>query len=857
MTLPNLAMLPDLPVRAILPALAAALATSPCAVLEAPPGAGKTTLVPIHLLSQPWAAGKILMLEPRRVAARAAAERIASLMHEAPGHTVGWRIRGETKISAATRIEVVTEGVLTRMLQSDPELTGISAVLFDEIHERSLTADLGLALTLEVQSALRPDLRLVAMSATLDAGALAALMGGAPVIRSDGRIFPVETRYLDAPWRVPPGRPGPRFEEAMADLIATTMEGAPGDALAFLPGAGEIGRVEARLSGRLPGVVIRPLHGAMPFAAQRAAIAPSDGPRKLVLATSIAETSLTIEGVRIVIDGGLARRARFDPGSGMSRLVTDRVTRAEAEQRRGRAGRLGPGLCARLWTRGEEGGLAAAPRPEILEADLTPLALELAIWGAQASDLAFLDQPPAATLAEARALLHGLGALDRAGRPTAHGRALARLPAHPRLAHMLLSAPDAAREDAARLAAVLEDRDPLPHGAPADLALRLAALRDTGRFNSDHSFRADPGRLAAVRDSARRLGRMALQVGGAPIPGPAESPGRLLARAYPDRIAMMRPGGEAGPQRPFARYLLSGGKGASMAAGDPLAKQRFLAVADTDGDMREAKIRRAAPLDRSDLEDLFADRIEDVRLCRWTPRDRTVEARVQRRLGALVLDDRPWTDAPEADRAAAMATGVRALGLDCLPWTPAARRLQARVGWARKAGADVPDMSDEALLADLDGWLTPYLGKIRGAGELARLDLTAILGAMLDWNAGQALDAAAPAKFTAPTGTAVPVDYDRDPPAIAIRLQEMFGLTTHPALGSGHGGGRIPLLIDLLSPAGRPVQTTGDLPGFWSSSYHDVRRDLRGRYPRHPWPDDPAAAPPTTRARRRGEPGPA
>lgn len=839
--------LPDLPVRAVLPALAAALATHRCAVLEAPPGAGKTTLAPIHLLAQSWATGRILMLEPRRVAARAAAERIASLMGEAPGRTVGWRIRGETKTSAATRIEVVTEGILTRMLQSDPELTGISAVLFDEIHERSLNADLGLALSLEVQAALRPDLRIVAMSATLDADALAALMGDAPVIRSDGRIFPVETRWLTAPWRTPPGRPGPRFEDAMADLIAATMQDAPGDALAFLPGAGEIGRVEQRLTGRLKDVVIRPLHGAMPFAAQRAAIAPSDGPRKLVLATSIAETSLTIEGVRIVIDGGLARRARFDPGSGMSRLVTDRVTKAEAEQRRGRAGRLGPGICARLWTKGEEGGLAQAPRPEILEADLTPLALELAIWGAEATDLAFPDQPPAKTLEEARALLRDLGALDAAGRPTAHGKALARLPAHPRLAHMLLSCPDAARGDAARLAAVLEDRDPLPHSAPADLSLRLSAIRDPKRFNADHSYRADPGRIAALREAARRLERAARP---APIPGDGESPGRLLARAYPDRIAQMRPNGEAATGRPNARYLLSGGKGAAMAGGDPLASCRLLAVADTDGDLREAKIRRAAPLTRGDLEDLFADRIEDVHLCRWNPRDRTVEARVQRRLGAIALDDRPWRDAPEDARAAAMAEGVRALGLSCLPWTPAAQRLRARVGWARRAGVQgLPDMGDEALLATLDDWLTPHLGRIRGAGELGRLDLAAILAGMLDWAAGQALDAAAPSKFTAPTGTKVPVDYDRDPPAIAIRLQELFGLTAHPSLGPK----RIALLIDLLSPAGRPVQTTADLPGFWASSYGDVRRDMRGRYPRHPWPDDPASAPPTTRARRRGE----
>ncbi|MGG7568100.1 ATP-dependent helicase HrpB [Rhodovulum sp. DZ06] len=845
MQIPSLTALPDLPVRAVLPALAAALAEAPCAVLEAPPGAGKTTLAPIHLAAQPWATGRIVMLEPRRVAARAAAERIASLVGETPGASVGWRIRGENTCGPDTKIEVVTEGVLTRMLQSDPELSGVSALLFDEIHERSLNADLGLALALEAQGALREDLRIVAMSATLDADALAALMGNAPVIRSDGRMFPVETRHLVKPWRAPAGRRGPRFEDAMADLIAEVMAAEPGSALAFLPGAGEIARVEQRLSGRLPGVEIRPLHGGLPFAAQRAAIRASEG-RKLVLATSIAETSLTIDGVRIVIDGGLARRARFDPASGMSRLVTDRVTKAEAEQRRGRAGRLEPGVCARLWTKGEEGGMAPAPRPEILEADLAALALELALWGAAPGDLSFPDQPPEAAFREAQALLRDLGALDAEGRATAHGKALARAPAHPRLAHMMLSAPAASRRDAARLAALLEDRDPLPREAPSDLSLRLSALAGGKRFASEHPYRADPGRLAAIREAAKRLERSAKGGGG---PGDAESPGALLARAYPDRIALMRRNGEATRERPEARYLLSGGKGAALSGGDPLSSQRLLAVADTDGDPRQAKIRLAAPLDRAELEALYGDRLEEVRVCQWNSRTRSVEARIQRRLFALVLDDRRWPDAPPEARAAAMAEGVRELGLQCLPWTAAAMRLRARVDFGRRAGVKgLPDMSDDALLAELDAWLTPHLGTIRGAGELERLDLASLLSARLDWGASQALEAAAPSHFTAPTGSKVPVDYDRDPPAIAIRLQELFGLTEHPSVGPR----RLPLLLDLLSPAGRPVQTTADLPGFWANSYADVRKDLRGRYPRHPWPEDPAAAEATRRAKPRG-----
>ncbi|SET51603.1 ATP-dependent helicase HrpB [Oceanicella actignis] len=848
----DIARLPDLPARAALPALLDALREGSRAVFEAPPGAGKTTLVPPALLGQPWALGRIVMLQPRRVAARAAAERIAALLGEAPGARVGWRIRGETRIGPDCRIEVVTEGILTRMLQDDPEMSGVSAIIFDEIHERSLNADLGLALALEAQEALREDLRIITMSATLEGARLAQAMGGAARIRAEGRMFPVETRWLERPWRRPDRR-GPRFEEAAAELILRALSEERGSALVFLPGAAEIARVERLLAPRLPAdALVRPLHGAMPFARQRAALEPApEGRRKVVLATSVAETSLTIEGVRIVVDAGRARRARFDPASGMSRLVTEPVSRAEAEQRRGRAGRLEPGVCYRMWTRGEEGALPAQPPAEILEADLTALALELALWGAEPEQLRFIDQPPAPALAEARALLRALEALDAEGRPTEHGRRLARLPAHPRLGHMILRAAEAGEdaEAAAELAALLEERDPLPPGAPCDLTLRIEALRGA----RDHG--ADPARLNAPRQAARRLMRAAgLRAGARPSAGrrPAPEPhavGRLAARAYPDRVAMRRPPppGGAAPGAPV-RHLMVSGKGAALPADDSLAAAPFLAVADADGDPREARIRRAAPLTRADIEELFADRIEERRICAWSPRERAVRARIRRMLGAVALDDRRWSDAPPEALAAAMAEGVRQLGLQALPWSAAARRLRARVRYAAAAGAALPDWSDEGLLATLDDWLTPHLQGLRRAEDLQRLDLARVLEQALDWNAREALERLAPAHFVTPAGTRAPIDYDREPPAIAVRLQELFGLDAHPSVG----GGRVRLTVDLLSPAGRPVQTTGDLPGFWRSSYADVRKDMRGRYPRHPWPEDPLSAPPTRRAKPRG-----
>lgn len=808
-----------LPITHVLPDLRAALAAGGVAVLQAPPGAGKTTGVPLALL--PDVAGRIVMLEPRRLAARSAAERMAETLGEPVGRTVGYRIRGEAKSGPGTRIEVVTEGILTRMLQSDPALEGIGCLIFDEFHERSLNADLGLALAREARDALRPDLKILVMSATLDAEPVARLLD-APIVTSEGRAFPVETRWLPRPLSA-----GTRVEPATATLARQALAEAEGGILVFLPGEAEIRRVAAALADLPPGTDLRPLYGAMDFAAQRAAIAPApQGIRKIVLATAIAETSLTIEDIRVVIDAGKARRARVDPSSGMSRLVTERVSRAEADQRRGRAGRVAPGVCYRLWSKGEEGALPAFPPAEIEVADLAGFALELALWGAEAASLAFLTPPPAPALAEARALLRDLGALDDRGRITAHGRQMAGLPLHPRLAHMLLKAGKAA----APLAALLSDRDVLS-GAPADLALRLAALRDPRRFAEDHPWPLHRGSLERVREEARRLARM--------IPDtPADlGPGALASLAYPDRIGLRRKGDEP-------RFVLSGGKGAVAAPGDPLGASRLIVATDLDGDPREAKIRQGIALHESDLRALHGDRIAWVDLVEWSRREGRVVARRQERLGALVLADRLWSDAPPEALAEAALEGLRQIGL---VWSEPARRLRARVALLRREGADMPDLSDGTLLADA-GWILPWLRGCKTEADLRRLDLTEALHAHLGWDRMQALDRLAPAAFITPLGRAVPIDYEGEHPAIALRLQEVFGVTLHPTVGPK----RLPLRITLLSPAQRPVQVTMDLPGFWRTSYADVRKDMRGQYPKHPWPEDPTEAAPTLRAKPRG-----
>lgn len=800
---------PRLPIDDVLDALTTALQAEGRAVLMAPPGAGKTTRIPLALL--PVINGRIVMLEPRRLAARTAAERMAQTLGEKAGETVGYRIRGEAKLSKATRIEVVTEGILTRMLQTDPELSGIGAVIFDEFHERSLNADLGLALTWEVRQALRDDLALVVMSATLDAAPVAALLDDAPVIRSEGRAFPVETRWLDAP--VPKKQ---RLEQATADLVVKAVSEAEGSALVFLPGEGEIRRVQSLLEGRVPAdCAIRPLFGAMKFAEQRAAIAPTQSGRKIVLATSIAETSLTIEDIRIVVDAGRARRARFDPASGMSRLVTERASKAEAEQRRGRAGRVSTGICYRLWTKGEEGALPAYAPAEIETADLTGLALELALWGASESDLAFLTPPPAGPLSEARSLLENLGALEADGRITAHGKALAAKPLHPRLAHMLQTA----GAQAADLAALLNERDPL-RGTGVDLTLRIRALTSPGN--------ADRGTLERIKQEAKRLRK------GLPDASPL-SLGEMAALAYPDRIGLRRPGDQP-------RYLLSGGKGAVMPETDDLAGARLIVVTDTDGAARDARIRQAAQISESELRGLYGDQIHWIDICDWDKRERRVTARRREMFGALVLDDRQWKDAPAEAIARGALVGLRQIGL---PWSTAAKRFAARV---RLMGADYPDMSEDALLETLEDWLLPYLKGAKTEAQLRALDITEALRAMLDWDQMQRLDREVPGSFESPVGRKLPIDYSGEHPEVTGRLQEFFGTTRHPTVGPNH----VPLKVVLTSPAQRPVQVTMDLPNFWKTSYADVRKDMRGRYPRHPWPEDPTEADPTLRAKRRG-----
>ncbi len=818
-----------LPIDDVLPALRAALATHRMAVLQAPPGAGKTTRVPLDMLAHAGAlgltTGRILMLEPRRLAARGAAERMADTLGEAVGQTVGYRMRGETAVSAKTRIEVVTEGILTRMIQSDPSLDGVACVIFDEFHERSLNADLGLALALEVRGAIRPDLMILVMSATLDAAPVAAMMGDAPVITSQGRAYPVHTRWLPRPLD-----PKLRLEAAVATLILQAIEDSRvlgGGLLVFLPGEGEIRRVEGLLAGRLPpDCVIRPLFGAMDFAAQRSALAPVAG-RKIVLATAIAETSLTLPDITVVVDAGRARRARFDPNTGMARLVTERVTKAEAEQRRGRAGRVAAGLCYRMWTRGEDGGLAAYPPAEIETTDLTGLALELGLWGA--GSLAFLTPPNPGALAEARSLLSSLGAL-KDGRITPHGQQLAALPLHPRLGHMLIRSGGQAQ--AVTLAALLAERDPL-QGAPSDLALRMSAIADPRKFEADHPYTVSRPVVDRIRAEAKRLTRAVQGKSVGPL-----SLAQLAALAYPDRIGLRRKGDAP-------RWVLSGGAGAAMAPGLPLSHARLIVATDLDGDPREATVRQAVQISEADLRALYAGDIQWQSVCNWSRREGRVLTRQQECYGALTLADRAWPDAPPDAIARAALDGLRLIGL---PWSAAARRLRARVELARAGSKDWPDCSDEGLLSADEDWLLPHLTGLKTEAQLRALDLTDALKARLSWAQTAELDRLVPAHFETPLGRRVAIDYDGDFPGIELRLQELFGVTLHPTVGTN----RLPLRITLLSPGQRSVQVTTDIPGFWANSYADVRRDMRGQYPRHPWPEDPTQAEPTLRAKPRG-----
>jgi ATP-dependent helicase HrpB len=786
-----------LPIDAVLPDLLAALSRHSQAVLQAPPGAGKTTRVPLALL-EAGTPGRIVMLEPRRLATRAAAERMAQTLGEPVGRTVGYRMRGESKVSEATRIEVLTEGILTRMIQDSPDLPGVSALLFDEFHERSLAADLGLALALESRAALRPDLRLLVMSATLDAQPVADLMD-APIVTAEGRAWPVDLRWLPRPLG------DTRIETATAAAIREALDESEGDILAFLPGEAEIRRTESLLAG--VAATVRPLYSALPAPAQRLALEPAET-RKVVLATSIAETSLTIPGIRAVVDAGKARRSRFDPGSGMSALVTERVTKAEATQRAGRAGRVAPGTCWRLWTKGEEGGLQPFPPPEILAADLAPLALDLALWGSD--DLPFLTPPPAGALNEARRLLTDLGALSD-GRITPHGKEMATLAVHPRLAHMLLKA----GKQAAVLAAILSEGErPLP--GSADLSPLLE-----GRLRPDSRNR--------IRRETSRLARLAPN-------RPAMDPGAMAALGYPDRIGLRRPGDSP-------RFLLSSGRGAIASPGDPIGAERLLVVTDLDGAGEEARIRAALPVAEADLRRVLADRIVTVEEAAWSPRDARVQARRQERLGALVLSDRPWEAAPPSAIARAMLDGARALGLRP---SEAAERFRSRVALAQSAGGDLPDLSDAALMETLEDWLLPWLDGVRTEADWRRFDLLPPLRALLTHAQMQEIDRLVPGSFTTPLGRSIPISYASDGPEIEVRLQEMLGVTAHP-MAAGK-----PIRVTLLSPGQKPIAVVSDLPGFWRSTYPEVRKEMRGRYPRHPWPESPWEAEPTLRAKPRG-----
>ncbi len=814
-----------LPIHEALPALKTALNAREAAVLVAPPGAGKTTVVPLALMDEPWVRGrKLIVLEPRRLAARAAAARMAWSLGEKPGETVGYRVRLQSRIGPRTRIEVVTEGVFTRMILDDPGLEGVAAVLFDEFHERSLDADLGLALARDAQGVLREDLKLLVMSATLDGARISALLGDAPVVESQGRMFPVDTRYLGAD-------PRERIEEQAARAVVKALAQEPGSLLVFLPGQGEIKRVAERLKERItdPAVLIAPLYGALDPAEQDRAIEPAPrGRRKVVLATSIAETSLTIEGVRGVIDCGLARVPRFDPASGLTRLETIRVSRAAADQRRGRAGRLEPGVCWRLWDEPQTRALIPFDRPEILEADLSRLALDLARWGARdTAGLAFLDPPPSAALQEARALLTRIQALDAQGGLTAHGRALTDLPLPPRLAHMVIEAAAAARADlGARIAAILTERG--LGGADTDLRTRL---EQAGREKSGRA--RDAFTLAARWAEAAKRYVGTVRAHGA-------DPGLLLAEAYPERIARAR--GAPG------EFRLASGRGVFLAPTDALARETWLAVGELGGGGTKDRILLAAPLDEAALLDAFADRIDSEDAIETDPRGK-VRAVRRRRLGEIVVEERVLNDVPAGLVEKALLDEVRRRGLDSLRWGDRSRALRARVGFLRRYDEAWPDLSDTALLVSLEDWLAPLLGgksSLDGIGDGA---LEQALAAMIPWELSRRLDAEAPERFEAPTGSRVTIDYAAEGgPRVEVRVQELFGLASHPTVAKG----REPLTLALLSPARRPVQVTRDLPGFWKGSWAAVRSEMRGRYPRHPWPENPLEAPPTTRAKPRG-----
>jgi ATP-dependent helicase HrpB len=821
--------LPDLPVLEALPAVLDGLRSHGAAVLVAPPGAGKTTLAPLVLMHEPWLLGRrIVMLEPRRLATRAAARRMASLLGESVGDTVGYQTRDERHIGPNTRIEVVTEGVLTRRLQHDPMLDGYGLVVFDEVHERNLPTDVGLALVLDARAQVRPDLKVLAMSATPDTKGLLAVLGPeTPVATSDGRLHPIEMVWA------PMGK-SDRVQEATAALVGRAVREQTGDVLVFLPGIGEIRRVQQLLEASLPdGVDVRPLAGALSLAEQDLALAPSaHGRRRVVLSTDIAESSLTVDGVRVVVDAGLARVPRFDQRTGMTRLTTVSTSRASADQRAGRAGRTEPGVAYRLWSKLEHGTRRAHLEPEITQVDLAGLALELAVWGTAAVDLRWADPPPTRTLQAAVELLQRLGAIADDGRPTERGRRMVNLPLHPRLAVMIDATTGSDKALACVVAALLDERDVLrgrPDDLPADLSLRVSVV--CGDQRHDQADHRDVRRVRErAADIARRAGlRLDLDA------VVADRCGAVLAHAYPDRIAVRRsqPG----------RFQMRSGAGAFTAPTDPLANERFVVAADLDGKRDNARIRIGAALDTDELIEALADQIEQRVEVVWDrDRDELVE-RVETRLGGMLLDEHTYSPSPGPATVEALEQRVRSSRLAALPWNERSAGLRHRMAFVRRTFADDdewPDWSDAALLATLDEWLSPFLTHATCSADLARLDLEMLLSTQLAWDTSARLATLAPPTMTTANGRTVRIDYERDVPTASVRVQDMFGTKVHPTVAEG----RVAIALELLSPADRPVQITRDLPGFWSGTWTDVRKDMAGRYPKHQWPPDPANAPP-------------
>ncbi|MDH5446246.1 MAG: ATP-dependent helicase HrpB [Gammaproteobacteria bacterium] len=832
------------PVDELLPQLIDTLVQQHNVVLQAPPGAGKTTRVPLALLGAKWLGKKkIIMLEPRRIAARAAARFMAKSLGESVGQTVGYRVRLDNKTGPNTRIEVVTEGILTRMLQDDPALENVGIVIFDEFHERNLNSDLGLALCLDAQQGLRDDLRLLVMSATLDESSVAKLLGDAPVLTSEGRSYPVEIHYQPVQANFARDRRG--FLQGLTRHILTALKQEEGSALVFLPGVGEIRQVYDSLQASQldDDIILAPLFGQLTAAEQDAAIQPAPaGKRKLVLATAIAETSLTIEGIRIVIDSGLMRTPRFDPSTGLTRLVTLPVSQANADQRSGRAGRTQAGVCYRLWSASTH--LLSHSNPEIIDADLAPLMLELAQWGvADANMLRWLNAPPAPHVAQARALLQQLGALDTKGKITKHGESMAQWGAHPRLAHMMLRAKDIkAGTVACEVAALLNERDVMRGRIrESDLRLRIEALRDRPRGNE-----FDQAALRQVREIAKQW-QAQLKVKTDSTQDDLALTGVVLAYAYPDRIGLNRDN-TGGRDNSGTRYLLSNGRGAMLNEGDMLSTEEFIVAAHLDGS-REARIFLAAGIHREQLLRHHSDLLQERYFVSWDDRSATVQARRQQCMGEVIITDKPWLDADPDAIEQALQEGIRTQGLTCLPWNDTARELQARTIFLHdQLSNDWPDFSNAALLQTLDKWLSPYLTGMSRLSHLQQLDMHSILMACLSWEQQSQLKALAPTHITVPSGSNVRLDYSHSPPVLAVRLQEMFGLTDTPHIANG----KVAVLLHLLSPARRPVQITQDLAGFWQSSYHEVKKDLKGRYPKHHWPDDPLQAQATARVKRKG-----